>query len=56
MRGCCGGALMCQVVDSEASVMWSGMHQSESTQMLTLQDAIEVCALNSPTLTSLPCA
>ena len=31
MQGCCGRALMCQVVDSDASITWSGMHQSETT-------------------------
>ena len=31
MRGRCGGALSCRVVDSDASVMWSRMRRSKST-------------------------
>ena len=31
VRGCCGGALSCQVVNSNTSVTWSGMCRSEST-------------------------
>jgi len=31
VRGHCSGALTCRVVDSDASIRWSGMRQSEST-------------------------
>jgi len=31
VQGHCGGALLCRVVDSDASVTWSGMRRSEST-------------------------
>jgi len=31
VRGHCGGALMCRVVDSNASITWSGMRRSETT-------------------------
>ena len=32
MQGRCGERLMCRVVDTDASVTWSGMHRSESTR------------------------
>jgi len=32
VQGRCGERLTCRVVDTDASVMWSGMRRSESTR------------------------